>query len=243
MANFSAVGKGLVSSNKRGKLSDEITEQLRDYIVNGDIAAGEQLPTESALIDKLGVSRTVIREAISALKADGLVNSVQGVGVFVNQDLSQRPFRLDAGDLSPAEHLDQIIELRLCLEVEASRLAAMRCNEASLEKISIASDNMKKACDAGQPAFKEDFEFHLQISAAAGNTYLTAFLKFLGTHIIPKPSIRTNDGMERRQYLEQLLEEHSKIEDAIKAKDSKAAASAMHSHLISGLELNRSETV
>ena len=84
---------------KRPKLSERVADQLREGIQKGDFAPGAQLPTENALVELFGVSRTVIREAISTLRVDGLVKAHQGRGVFVCEDISQQPFRLCSKDL------------------------------------------------------------------------------------------------------------------------------------------------
>ena len=94
----------------RPKLSERVADQLRERIQKGDFAPGAQLPTESALVELFGVSRTVIREAVSSLRVDGLVKTHQGRGVFVCEDISQQPFRLCSKDLSERDHMIQAME-------------------------------------------------------------------------------------------------------------------------------------
>lgn len=226
---------------ERAKLCDEVTHRLRDFVAKGYVAPGEQLPTESALIKQLGVSRTVIREAISALRAEGLVVSIQGRGVFVNEKMTDRPFRIDAGAIEQKKHLTQIMELRLCLEVEASNLAAKRRDKDSMERIKAALASMVDVWRSGEAAFDEDFEFHLRICEAAGNSYMSSFLKFLGPFVIPRPAIRAQVGIDRKRYLKTLIAEHEAIQNAIEAGDAELAASAMRVHLTRGLRLNQSE--
>ena len=101
----------------RPKLSERVADQLRERIQKGDFAPGAQLPTEGALVEQFGVSRTVIREAISSLRVEGLVKTHQGRGVFVCEDISQQPFRLCSKDLSEQDHMEQAMELRMHMEV------------------------------------------------------------------------------------------------------------------------------
>src|SRR6267142_3669921 len=106
-------------------LTDRITATLRDDIVSGKYAPGGQLPPGKELGQHFGVSITVVREALSRLKADGLVASRQGKGVFVPNDTRLRPFRLEltSGARMPVAH---IFELRMGVEVQAASLAAER---------------------------------------------------------------------------------------------------------------------
>ena len=96
----------------RPKLGERVAEQLREHIQKGDFAPGAQLPTENALVEQFGVSRTVVREAISSLRVDGLVAAHQGRGVFVCDDISQQPFRLYSQNLDEKDHIEQAMELR-----------------------------------------------------------------------------------------------------------------------------------
>ena len=106
------------------KLTHEIAERIAGEILSGELSPGARLPTEQEMVAAMGVSRTVVREAIAALRAEGLVTTRQGAGAFVAEDAGRRPFRLALGGLpSVAEALD-IMELRQSVEVEAAALAA-----------------------------------------------------------------------------------------------------------------------
>ncbi len=230
---------GLRSIRGRPKLSEEIAEQLRQLIQDGQLLPGQQLPTESAMIEQFGVSRTVVREAISALNADGLVLPQQGRGVFVAEDMTQRPFRLGKVTMNECDHIVQIMELRLCLEVESAGLAAARRSLADLEKIDDALATLVTVQKRGDEGAQEDFAFHLQIAEATQNTYIADFLRYLGPFIIPRAAMRTVTGLERENYLEELSREHANIRDAIAREDAEAAADAMRLHLMRGLQFNR----
>lgn len=239
MTENKAGGLGLRSFKGRPKLSEEIAGQLRQLIQNGDLVPGMQLPTENAMIEQFGVSRTVVREAVSALSADGLVNARQGRGVFVSDDLTQQPFRLGDSALSERDHIVQIMELRLSLEVEAAGLAAQRRTSQDVREIERAFVKMVEAQSSGQGDAEEDFAFHLRIAMATQNTYIAKFIRYLGPFIIPRPARRTVTGAERMAYLEGLTQEHAKIRDAIADQDEAAAIDAMRTHLSRGLTLNR----
>src|SRR6266567_3625693 len=107
-------------------LTGELVARLTDDITSGKIPPGSRLPTEQELSAATGVSRTVVREAVAALRADGLVITRQGLGAFVASDVQRRPFRIDPSELKSRTDVLQILELRMSLEIEASGLAAER---------------------------------------------------------------------------------------------------------------------
>src|SRR5262249_4671285 len=113
----------------------EVAERLAGEIASGRIARGARLPTEQALTAALGVSRTVVREAVAALRAEGLVETRQGVGAFVVSDVQRRPFRIDPGELASLAEVVSVMELRTGVEIEAAGIAAERVNAASRAKI------------------------------------------------------------------------------------------------------------
>lgn len=223
----------------RPKLSENVAAQLRELIQQGDLEPGAQLPTESAMVEQFGVSRTVIREAVSALSVDGLVKAQQGRGVFVADDPSQQPFRLGRHGLSEADHIVQMMELRLSLEVESAGLAAVRGDKADLQAIGDAWQIHSDAMSAGETGHKEDFAVHLAIAEATKNAYLAGFLRYLGPFIIPRPAMEHFTGPERDSYQRLLEREHQDILTAITDRDAVSAADLMRGHLARGLDLNR----
>src|SRR5271154_16456 len=127
MGNRSAnpVKKGKIISLALGPAlnrTQELTQRLAAEILSGRLQPGARLPTELELSAATGVSRTVVREAVAALRADGLVVTRQGLGAFVAADVQQRPFRIDANELKTSMDVIQVLELRMSLEIEASGL-------------------------------------------------------------------------------------------------------------------------
>src|SRR5215471_6881808 len=130
-------------------LTGELVARLTDDIISGKIAPGSQLPTEQELIAATGVSRTVVREAVAALRAEGLVITRQGVGAFVAQT-PRRPFRIDASALQSLHDVIEIMELRTGVEVEAAGLAAERASAADLRAIKRAYEAIEAAIGRGE---------------------------------------------------------------------------------------------
>ena len=115
-------------------LTAELVARLTADITSGKLPPGSRLPTEQEMIAATGVSRTVIREAVAALRADRLVVTRQGVGAFV-ADHVRRPFRVDFDENSPLREVLNVMELRTGVEIEAAGLAAERASAAQIKKI------------------------------------------------------------------------------------------------------------
>ena len=174
----------------------------------------------------------MVRAAVAALRAEGLVTTRQGAGAFVAEDAARRPFRLVLGGLpSVAQALD-IMELRQSVEVEAAGLAATRAT-AARDEIAAALAAIDLAIGRGESAVDEDFAFHRALAAASGNPQFARFLEYLGYFIIPRQSIRVaaHHGAGRRAYLEMIQREHHAICAAIRAADEAGARDAMRRHL------------
>src|SRR4051812_367713 len=156
----------------RQRLADRITVSLHKAIVNGEYATGGQLPASKSLALHFGVSITVVREALSRLKADGLVASRQGKGVFVAKDKTALPFRLTSG--TPRALLD-VFELRMGVEVQAARLAAERRTTRDLKHMEKCLKAMEPERKSFDEALDADIEFHRAIAIATRNRLIVSF--------------------------------------------------------------------
>jgi DNA-binding FadR family transcriptional regulator len=216
-------------------LTGELVRRLTEEITGGRFAPNEQLPTEQDMIASFGVSRTVVREAIAALKAEGLVEARQGAGIFVATN-PQRPFRIDPLGIRCVRDVLELMELRMSVEVESAGLAANRRTAAQMRAIRQTLQDFKRAIRADEAAVDADFEFHCAVGAATNNHFYLSFLRYLGSFSIPRHSIHGDDGnvRERRAYLEGVLAEHRAVADAINEKDSDTAREAMRLHLKRG---------
>ena len=214
-------------------LAHELIERLTADITSGKLAAGARLPTEQEMIAATGVSRTVVREAVAALRAEGLVVTRQGVGAFV-ADEARRPFRIDPVKLRSLHQVLEVMELRTGIEIEAVGLAAERATAADVRKIGDAYEAIDKAIRRGDSAVDQDFAFHCQIAAATGNPQFMHFLEYLGRFIIPRQTVRMSVGAaaERRTYLETIQAEHRAIVEAVRGHAVQKARAAMRNHLL-----------
>jgi GntR family transcriptional repressor for pyruvate dehydrogenase complex len=203
-------------------LTDRITESLRQDIVSGKYAPGTQLPAGKDLGQQFGVSITVVREALSRLKADGLVASRQGKGVFVPNDMRSRPFRLEpaGGTRMPIAH---IFELRMGVEVQAASLAAERRTAQDLATMA----RYLKLMEPGRKVFSEalvaDLAFHRTIAEATKNPLIVDFMKFLQPHLHEAIALARNTSAKQAQTEADAHKEHIAIYEAIAAKDPRRA--------------------
>jgi DNA-binding FadR family transcriptional regulator len=223
--------------HQRG-LVQEIGRRLAADIVAGRLPPGARLPTEQAMMAALGVSRTVVREAVAALRAEGLVTTQQGVGAFVATALPQPPFRIESGQRDPLADAIDIMELRAAVETEAAGLAAERATRGQLRAMRAALHAIDTAIARGQAAVHEDFALHAAIAEATGNQQFRRFLDFLGQHVIPRVSLRVATP-DLGAYLHMIQQEHAVIVEAIEAHAASRAQQAMRAHLLNSRERYR----
>jgi GntR family transcriptional regulator, transcriptional repressor for pyruvate dehydrogenase complex len=222
-------------------LTEEIVDRIAGEIRSGRLEPGAKLPTEQKLMHAMGVSRTVVREAVAALRAEGLVTTRQGSGAFVAADARRSAFRIDPDGLSSISDVLNVMELRLAVEVESASLAAERAKNWQIAAIMQALADVDAAIASGDSAVKEDFAFHRAIAAATMNPQFGEFLAFLGQHVIPRHSIRTTLATlaEQHSYLARIQKEHRRIAEAIRNRDGTEARRAMRAHLAKSLERYR----
>ena len=222
-------------------LALELVEALGDRIRDGRLAAGDKLPTEAEFMAEFGVSRTVVREAISKLQASGLVQTRHGIGTFVVGLGEAAPFKLAPEQFATLRDVIAVLELRIGIETEAASLAAQRRNADNLQQMRSALDAVAAAVEQGRDAVGPDFQFHLEIARATQNAHFAELMASLGTMIIPRARLDGASGMsdEQRLYLRRVNTEHESIFDAIRNQDSDAARAAMRTHLANSRERRR----
>jgi GntR family transcriptional repressor for pyruvate dehydrogenase complex len=215
------------------RLTREIAERIADEIATARLPPGAKLPTEQEMVAAMGVSRTVVREAVAALRARGLVVTRQGAGAFVAADADRRPFQLAFDGLPSIAEVLEVMELRASVEVEAAGLAAERGSPTARRRVGAALSAIDAALDRGESAIDEDFAFHRSIATATGNPQFAHILEYLGRFIIPRQSIRVaaHRPEGQRAYLETFQREHAAIAAAIATRDGAAAREAMRLHL------------
>ena len=214
-------------------LVPEIVESLSQDMREGRLQPGDKLPTESALVERFAVSRTVVREAISRLQASGLVETRHGIGTFVIEPRESGTFRIAPEDFATAADVIELLELRISLESEAAFLAAQRRSAQNLELMAQALAAFHTSIQQDSDAVPSDFQFHLEVARATGNRHFADLMTYLGTMIIPRTRLQTAPQTPegRLAYLQRVHSEHQRIFDAIREHDAEAARAAMRLHL------------
>lgn len=215
-----------------GTLVEKVSASIRQAIVAGIHKTGDRLPSEARLTEEHGVSRTVVREAIAALRSEGLVEARQGAGVFVLEAATEPTLPFRSLDNAAISSVIEILELRTAVEVEAAGLAAVRRSPANEEAIFQAFRTLQRAIDTGQATTEADFALHLAIAQATNNPRFTEFLQMIGSNAIPRIALQaSDDAPATRAYMDRLQEEHAAIVTAIADGDEQAARDAMRRHL------------
>ena len=239
-----------------------VTERIR----HGDLRPGERVPTEPALMQEFGVSRSVVREAVSRLQASGLVHTRQGVGSFVLAAMPKgAALQAPSPELRMRQKLD-MLELRLSLESDAAALAAQRRTPTQLAAMEAALAEFATRLNAGGSTAEADFQFHELIAQATGNEYFVNVLRSMSSATIPRPASHTSHpsrpsrptrraapakpggksarfgepSPELRSGKSLSMQEHWAVLDGIRRGDATLARAAMFMHLNNSRERMKS---
>jgi len=226
------IARGSASMTREaGTLVGQVAKSLREAVTSGPYKPGDKLPSEASIATSHGVSRTVVREAIAALRSDGLVEPRRGAGVFVLHPAEPLPLPFQNIDPGRLSSIIALLELRSAVEVEAAGLAAIRRSPAHEEKIFDAHRAIARCVADGQATSAADFELHLAIAEATNNPRFPEFLTMIGQNAIPRAALTSTELGAAKPYLDQLHAEHARIVTAISDGDAETAREAMRDHL------------
>lgn len=218
---------------KPKKIYEEVSEILYEKIRSGELKPGDRLDSVEQLAEQLQVSRSAIREALSALKAMGLIEIKQGSGTFVKSNQSnQLDFPLSTAILTNKQDISHLLEVRKIIEVGAAASAAIHRTEEDIQSMLQILVEMKQVQGDGELGEKVDFQFHAAISAASQNPLLTTLLdQVSGLMIETMKETRRIWLYSKKITSEKLYDEHMQIFLAIKQQNEELAKHAMASHL------------
>lgn len=219
-------------------LTREVVDGVLAQIKTGELKVGDRLPTESELMRLLGVSRTVIREAISHLQAAGVVETRHGIGSFVLDPDVRAHFHIDPKDIVTIHDVLDVLQLRQSMESAAAGIAALKRTQHDIDALQAVLEEFQQLLEAGKETVDADFRFHLTIAQATGNRYFVEFMSYLGQMVIPRTRINTASlGKETQtRYLRRVHDEHQEIARAIITQNPLLASSAMQLHLNNSAE-------
>lgn len=208
---------------------DKIIRQIRSLITSGQLKAGDRLPPERKLAERLGVSRTHVRDAIRKLEFYGILKTlpqsgtiVAGMGITALEGLISDVLKIENSDFS------SLVETRVILETQSAYLAAQRRTPEDLINIEKALKGYEEKVKEGVPSVEEDLLFHLKIAEASKNSVLKSLMLIITPDIV-KSYLKLDVCKDDRSF--QVVEEHATILRHIVAQEPDLAADAMRKHL------------
>ena len=220
----------LTAPLRQMKLGEQIYDRIFGLIVSGEFPENSKLPTEVELAGRFGVSRTVVREALSRLRDDGIVMSRQGAGTFVQR----QPDKAILG-FRPMASISDILrcfEFRVGLEGEAAFVAATRQDVARTEDIARALEALETIVKQGSVGAIADYDFHLAVANATCNPFFVSVMESLRSNIDFGMNLARNLSLRKPvSRVRQVQEEHSRVYDAIRKGDAEEARKAMRQHI------------
>ena len=214
---------------RTSRLYEQIVQQIEESVLNGTLKPGDQLPAERELAQRLGVSRTAVREAVKALREKGLVEAYSGRGTFVTDGTSQAArqsfdLMVKIGQQEGAPHL---AELRLILEPGIAALAAVRVKDEDLAAMREAVAVMDRAQDDPEAYIEADLDFHLALAETVANPLILSLIdSIVGLLREQRIKIFNVEGGPQRGQVH-----HKRILEAMEKRDAEMARTAMRSHL------------
>lgn len=218
---------GLTKPIEVRRLYQQIADQIRELIDNGEFSIGTRLPAERDLAQKLGVSRPSLREALIALEIEGSVDIRMGSGVYITGSPTIRPSQSRSLGDSPTE----LMQARAAIEGAAIVLSAGRIDDEAIAALRKLIDDMRREIDAGNKPLDIDRQFHITIAEQSGNTILSRLVADLFDERHSPISAQLRVKYEGRDTWQFALEEHIAIVDALEARDPLLAQATMHNHL------------
>lgn len=227
------MGGSADESGRGTSLTDDLFVKLEAQIRSGQLPPGSRLPTQKEIAETENVSRTVVREAVARLTAQGLAVSRQGSGMYVADTAEYRAFQITKDELHELADIVKLLEMRLGVETEMAGLAAARRTTADIGAIQDALQAMRDLRGDPLAAAKADTAFHLAIARATQNDYYARFVEFLGLRLVPPRNLYLRDQPEEahRAYAEKVHGEHEAILDAIVRMDPTRAREAARHHM------------
>lgn len=223
--------------NEFGKIKPQsraemVVDRITNSIINGDLTDGEMLPPEKELCLDLGVSRSVLREAVRVLAAKGLILVKQGHGTFVKQPKIDIPEEAVRNYLMTRSFsLHQLMEVRRPIELEIARLAALRRDESHLAAMEKSLEVMADDLASDEAYAEADADFHRSLIEASGNPIFGIMIRsiMVNLHISRQLAIR-------HFGIEVVSSEHTAVLEAIRSGDSEAARQKMKTHMDRAVE-------
>ncbi|PUU92261.1 FadR/GntR family transcriptional regulator [Halanaerobium sp.] len=217
---------------KNNKVYEQIIEQIRELIYEGELKKGDKLPSERQLKKDLGVSRASIREAFSALEMIGLIESRPGEGTFIRDSFDEDIFNpLSLILLLNDNVAEELLELRRVLEIDCVKLAAERATEAEIEELQSYIEDLLSSSGYEEESIKADKMFHYTIARASGNKVLLFFMRSISEAMDFHIKNTRTKLVSKKETMTDFASQHQQIFKALKEHNPEQAAAEMKNHL------------
>ncbi|MCC8189732.1 MAG: FadR family transcriptional regulator [Planctomycetes bacterium] len=212
---------------KRPRLYEDIVQQFMQRIEAGELAAGDKLPTERELVEQLGVSRNSVREALRAMELLGLIESRGSEGTFVKHSgIDRTLLEITTAGAADEKRVMEMYQVRLLLETYTARQAARNRTREHLAEMRRAIAALRADIGAGNRGQKGDTRFHRLVAEASGNSVIIGILSLFADAI--NSSI---DVANAHVTVNDIIDEHQQLFDAIEKGDEKGAERIMRAHI------------
>ena len=224
---------GADALGRAASLGERVSLKLVELIESREFQEGERLPAESHLAERFGVSRPIIREALSRLRSQGLVVSRRGSGSYVQRSgASAAPAETPFGPLTSMAQVRKCFEFRAAIEGDAAYHAAQNGNAGTLAAVRAALDKLEAAMLGRLVGISSDYEFHVAIARASGNSFFAVVMLQLQTPIEFTMNLARSLSLTRTtEHMMTIQGEHVGIFRAIEAGDGESARRLMRAHL------------
>ena len=216
------------------RLPDEIAQQIQSAISTGQLKPGDRLPTEQELSGQFGVARSVVREAVSLLKYDGVISTKQGVGAFVTQKEARLSFRISPACFEKRKELLKLLQLRTSVQSDAAALAAENRSELQVEALAAHLAGMAGSPEPenDDPERRVDAEsgFYRVVSEASGNGCFVDFVAMIEARLMDNLRSVVIKNAKAVEWGTDVLREHEAVFRAIKAGAPERARHATRLH-------------
>ena len=226
------------SLGRKDDLVDRVVRAIEGEILGGRLQVGSRLPPEREFADRLGVSRTVVREAVRILVTKGLLETRHGIGTTVRAMTSEevvKPMTLFFRSFNQEVSIDDLHQVRSILEVESASLAAKQGTEEDIADLKRICEEMEAVAQDPALFAEKDTEFHRRLGQTTHNPIITLLLDSIRDLMA---EVRTRVALEPDLY-KRVMPGHHRIVDAVAARDSKGARAAMREHLTTALDIQK----
>lgn len=218
----------MLKAVSRDTLTQQAANTLKRFILTENLAGGTKLPSERELSETLAVSRNIVREALSGLAAEGIVDKQAGSGTFVGEfdrNEAQTSLPLTVGQGNPTAK--DLREARAALEIGAVGLIVQRITEEEIAGLIAILDLYEQKHGEGKSTIKEDIDFHLALLKATKNRVIIEMSPLVMD--VFRQTL-TEDASVIRHNPRRIMAEHQRIVAALQARDIGATRLAMHNH-------------